>query len=192
MKKYILLIIISNLSCFAQQTIPITNYSTSDLKNNNHIKDFTGVLDKFIGQWKWTDSNNPNTYFLVNLFKVEDWNPSNIDNFFEDKILGNYSFVENGQIVINTLSYMSFNDINSNEHPTIISNVDRPFFLSLSINMSDKIKGKTCYADFNIINPNSSTISATWKMYEREASLVGGNPIPIGFSIPNDVVLIKQ
>lgn len=67
MKKYIILsvLIITSISCKAQTTYSLSNYDTSVLKNNNYIKDFDGILDKFVGIWKWTDSTNPNTYLVV-------------------------------------------------------------------------------------------------------------------------------
>ena len=195
MKNYNILILVAfiSLSCKAQTTYPLSNYNTAVLKNNNYIKDFEGILDKFVGTWKWTDTSNPNTYLSVEFVKVVHWNPNNINNFFEDTILGNYKYVLNGVVISNTLNYNS-TDLYSNNHPVIMANIGKPPFKDLDINMRDVIKNKTCYADFKIIDLNASTLSATWKMIQKEGIRFGTGLTPIqpGFSIPSDVVLIKQ
>ena len=193
MKKYIILsiLIITSISCKAQTTYSLSNYDTSVLKNNNYIKDFDGILDKFVGTWKWTDSTNPNTYFIVQFVKVEHRNPNNINNFYQDDILGNYKYVVNGVEITNTLNYNS-NDIYSNNYPVILSNIGKLPFKDLNINMSDVLKHKTCSASFEILNLTATPLSAHWKMRNNEHYDHGGDHQPEEFSIPSDVILIKQ
>ena len=193
MKKYIILsvLIITSISCKAQTTYSLSNYDTSVLKNNNYIKDFDGILDKFVGTWKWIDSTNPNTYLVVQFVKVEHWNASNTRVFYKDLLLGNYKYVVNGVEVTNTLNYNS-NDIYSNSHPVIISSVEKSPYKDLSISMRDVLKHKTCSAGFEILNLTASPLSAHWKMTNNEHFDYGGDHQPEEFSIPSDVILIKQ
>ncbi len=190
----ILLIFVASFSCKAQQTYPMSMDYTNYLKNNNHIKDTNGDLNKFVGTWKWIHPTNPNTYFEINFVKVEDWNANNINNYFIDKILGNYKYVENGIIITNTLTWNTYNDLYSTTFPAIISNCFRPLFKDLLINMSDVAKSKTCKADFNIIDLNATTLTASWKLISTDQIRVGTNlpDVQQGFSIPTDIILVKQ
>jgi hypothetical protein len=192
MKKYIILfILITSISCKSQTTYSLSNYDTSVLKDNNYIKDLDGLLDKFVGTWKWIDSTNPNTYLIVQFEKVEHWNASNTRVFYKDLILGNYKYVVNGVEITNTLNYNS-NDIHSNNHPVIISSIGKSPFKNLSISMRDVLISKTCNASFEILNLTETPLSAHWKMTNKEHFDHGGNPQPSEFSIPSDVILIKQ
>ena len=164
------------------------------LKNNNYIKDMDNDLDKFVGTWKWTSPTNPNTYFEINFFKVLRWNANNINNYFKDKIFGNYKYVENGVIITNTLTWNTYNDLYSNTFPVIMSNAEKPLFKQLLINMQDIAKNKTCKANFDIIDLNATPLTATWKLISTDQIRIGVNlpHVQQGFSIPTDIVLIKQ
>ena len=191
MKKYlILLLFYVCFSCKAQETIPMSQDYTDYLKNNNYIKDTNNDLDKFVGTWKWINPANPNTYFEIIFFKVTYWNPNNINNYFEDAILGNYKYIENGIIFTNTLTWNSYNDLYSNTFPVIMSNPEKPLFKELLINMRDVAKNKNCKADFKIIDLTASVLTATWKMSYVEGWRI--TPVQQGFSIPTDIVLTKQ
>lgn len=195
MKKLLMLLFfVVSYSCKAQQTIPMSMDYTNYLKNNNYIKDTNNDLNKFIGTWKWINPTNSNTYFEINFFKVLYWNPNNINNFFEDTILGNYKYVENGVIITNTLTWNTYNDLYSNTFPVILSNVEKPLFKELLINMRDVAKNKTCEANFNIIDLNATTLTANWKLISTDQIRVGNNlpAVQPGFSIPTDIVLTKQ
>lgn len=195
MKKYLIfLIAIASFSCKAQRTYPMSIDYTNYLKNNNYIKDTNNDLDKFVGTWKWINPTNSNTYFEINFFKVLYWNPNNINNHFEDTILGNYKYVENGVVITNTLTWNTYNDLYSNTFPVIMSNVEKPLFKELLINMRDVAKNKTCKANFNIIDLNATTLTANWKLISTDQIRVGQNlpNVQQGFSIPTDIILTKQ
>ena len=191
MKKVILLLIFAvSFSCKAQQTIPMSQDYTNYLKNNNYIKDTNNDLDKFVGTWKWISPTNSNTYFEIVYFKVLYWNPNAINNYFEDKVLGNYKYVENGVIITNTLNWNTYNDLYSSTFPAIIGNDVKPQFKDLLINMSDVAKSKTCKADFKIIDLNATILTASWKMKYTDGWRIA--PVQPGFSIPTDIILVKQ
>ncbi len=195
MKKYLILLIISVFfSCKAQQTIPMSQDYTDYLKNNNYIKDTNNDLDKFVGTWKWINQTNSNTYFEINFFKVLYWNANNINKFYEDKIFGNYIYVENGVIITNTLTWNTHDNLYSNTFPIIIANCFRPLFKELLINMIDVAKSKTCEAEFNIVDVNSTILAANWKLSSTDEIRIGTNlpDVQTGFSIPTDILLIKQ
>lgn len=118
MKNIITSIIIAFLSfsCKGQATYSLSTYTLDNLKNNNYIKDTNGILNPFVGTWKWTDPSNPNTIFTVVLTKEQHWNPNNINNYYKDVILGTYKYVVNGVILIDALSYTS-TDILSTNYP---------------------------------------------------------------------------
>lgn len=195
MKKYLILLIFAVcFSCKAQQTIPMSIDYIDYLKSNNYIKDTNNDLDKFVGTWKWISPTNSNTYFEINFFKVLYWNPNSIRNYYEDKILGNYKYVENGITITNTLTWNTYNDLYSATFPAILGNDVKPLFKDLMINMRDIAKSKTCKADFNIIDLNATTLTANWKLISTDQIRVGTNlqPVQPGFSIPTDIILTKQ
>lgn len=194
MKKYlILLTFVTCFSCKAQEIVSMSIDYSDYLKNNNYIKDINNDLNKFVGTWKWINPSNPNTYFEINFVKVENWNPNNRKKYFIDKIIGNYKYVENGIQITNTLTNNVY-DMNSPNFPNMLTNCFAPYFKDLLINMSDVVKGKTCVADFKIINLNSTILTANWKLTSNDQIRIGENlpDIQSGFSIPTDIILTKQ
>ena len=183
-----------SIASTAQQTIPMAMDYSNYLENNNYIKDFDNDLEKFVGTWKWTSPTNPNTYFEINFFKVLRWNANNINKFFGDEIFGNYQYVENGNVITNTLTWNTSDDLYSTTFPAIMSNCFKPLFKELLINMRDIGKNKTCKANFNIIDLNATTLTATWKLISTDQIRIGVNlpHVQQGFSIPTDIVLIKR
>jgi hypothetical protein len=195
MKKYLLLLIfVVNFTCTAQQTIPMAMDYSNYLKNNNYIKDMDNDLDKFVGTWKWTSPTNPNTFFEINFFKKEYYNPSGKNKFYIDVVLGNYKYVDNGVEISNTLNRINPDNISSTLFPILIANTLKPYFKQLLINMTDIIKNKTCKANFDIIDLNATPLTATWKLISTDQIRIGVNlpHVQQGFSIPTDIVLIKQ
>ena len=197
MKKLITILILALLSygCKAQQTVPMNTDYSDYLKDNNYIKDTEGDLNKFVGTWKWTDPNNPNTYMELQFFKVLHWNSNNINNYYEDSIFGNYKYVQNGVIITNTLGQNNTDDLyNNSVFPKISTNDKSPSFKDLKIFMSDVVKHKTCKADFEILDLDIYPLQANWHMYVDEQIIykAPGDPAVIpGFTLPNDVVLTK-
>ena len=202
MKKYIFLAI--SIICFSckAQIYPMNQDYLNYLDNNNYIKDTNNDLNKFEGIWKWTSPTNTNTYFEVHFFKVLNWKyPSPKFNYYMDHIFGNYKYVENGVEVTNTLNRTNYNSTIFGQSPIILSNCFAPLFKDLNIIMRDVAKNnKNCEAELSIINLNSTTLTATWKMIERGDQIrirYNGDNVttplaPVGFSIPTNIVLTKQ
>ncbi len=76
------------------------------------------------------------------------WNPNNFENYFEDKILGNYKYLENGNVITNTLTWNTSNDLYSTTFPAIMSNCFKPLFKELLINMRDIGKKQDLQSQF--------------------------------------------
>jgi hypothetical protein len=100
MKKIniLILFLFTSSSCKAQVTeiIPIQNHCYPSTKNV-YYKDVNNLLNPFVGTWVYT---NGTTSFKIVLRKVTNFN----NGFnFEDFIVGEYEYIENGVTLINTL-----------------------------------------------------------------------------------------
>ena len=193
MKKYTILLLITfiSISCKAQNTYPLSNYDSRNLKNNNYIKDTQGVLNPFVGTWEWS---NGTTSFRVVLTKEEHWNGGNTDNYYTDKILGGYRYIENGNLIVDKLIYTTnFTTDTStwSAFSSILGGVSYPDTNILNISVSDVIKGKDCRATM-ILQPNTNgNLQAIWSLFDQETSNYYGAIKQQGFSIPTDVILTK-
>ena len=194
MKKIFLIIIIflGNLAK-AQQTYSITYNGNADIyQKNNKIKDDVGTLDKFDGDWKWTSPTNPDTYMIIRLFKILDWNPNPSHNYFEDKVLGNYRYIENGIEITNTLNFTELSNVYATNFVSMLANLDNVVpFDNVSINMVDIIKSKNCKAEFKIVDVNATVKTATWQMRNTEG-IKFKMAVISGFTLPNNIILTKQ
>ena len=200
MKNIAILLILFITSCKAQTIVSLSTATSWDYGHNNYVQDTDGVLNPFLGTWRWTDTST-NSEFTVVFIKKEMHNPENMNDYKEDIIMGGYKYIHNGVLIIDcTVFTTSFNSAipsSFTNYAPILSNISAPFE-SLSLNLSDKIKGKACHGSFDFINPEPHpsggifSNQARWKIWDREHWTVNGvNPLPVGFSIPTDVILTK-
>jgi hypothetical protein len=175
----------SHMEC--QTTYPLTNYTNDVLHSNNYIKDTTGILDKFVGTWKYTNGSDE---FTIKIIKKEKDNIFGSRDYYKDMLYGGYRYIKNGSLIINRLDF-TFNDIYDPNYPIILgsgnlSNNNN----SISLLGDDVIVHKPVYIELKIID--SSTIE--WKMIPRENISVNGNsPTPgVGWGIPTNLILTKQ
>ncbi|RBW57579.1 hypothetical protein DS884_11030 [Tenacibaculum sp. E3R01] len=111
MKIYIIivLILITTISCKAQQVIPVENqidYKDKEIEfpEGVYIKDVNNVLDKYIGVWKGT-YNFKNYEFKVSKVTKQ----SNISTLKLDKLLIRYKITAaNGLVLENTLNFPDY------------------------------------------------------------------------------------
>ncbi|HLF51033.1 DUF6705 family protein [Flavobacterium sp.] len=189
----LILITILTISCKAQQTISLSTYDGStDLKNNNYIKDIDGILDPFVGTWEWNDGNN--TFFRIKFIKVLHYKAHNLENVYKDELMGGYQYVLNGVEIVNTLNFTTtFNDLaTALTFAPLLTVLDRPANKNLHITASDKIKGKLCGANFTIQDLSSNPLKAQWRLHNIETYRSSNLPKkPIDFSIPTDLILTK-
>lgn len=199
MKKifYILLLSLSFINCKAQ-TISMTTTNYNNIPNGAYIKDLDGKLNSFAGTWKWTNGSDE---FILKLVKVEMYNSSGLNEYYEDKIMGGYKFTQSGIEIVNTLTFnTSFNpnDITTfDSYAPILSNLHSPFD-TLTMIFSDKIKGKVCHASLELISPlvlpngNFSSTQAQFKLWNRETwNINGDNPVDQSFILPTNIIMTK-
>jgi len=91
--------------CKAQTPVLSINTHDYGYTNGAYYKDINNDLNKFIGTWKYTNGTTTLTITLQK--KVMLQNTLDSLNFYEDILVGEYKYVENGVEKINTLSQLS-------------------------------------------------------------------------------------
>ena len=99
-----------NISCKAQNPIIKIEDQDGEPVKNTYYKDVNNLLDPFTGTYLYTDSNTSLKIILQK--KILSY-----DGFcYEDLIIGEYQYIENGIEKTNTLSKINTNYTNQNEH----------------------------------------------------------------------------
>ena len=110
MKNILKLILVFAIltNCKAQNPIfDISQDSGTDNPDGAYYKDIQNVLDPFIGTYIYT---NGSTFFKIVLQKKT---MSSVNGrYYEDLIIGEYLYTENGNEIINTLNNLNQNYIN--------------------------------------------------------------------------------
>lgn len=185
-----ILLLLAFASCKAQNTYPLSNFQPKHLKNNNYIKDTENVYDSFEGTWQWT---NGTSTFTVKLQKVEHWKAPN-DNYYSDLILGGYRYIENGNLIIDKLTFTTEfpNETTASSFAKIQGGISYPVINKLIIIIRDVIKNKSCMAELTLQTGPDGEQQLQWYLHDfqsyRDPSL---GPKPLDFSIPTNVVLTK-
>lgn len=188
--KALLFIFIINLTSTinAQNSIiDVYDGIVQDVPSGTYLKDINNTFDKFLGTWKWQEGNKILTFKIQ---KVTQYYYSEY-NVFEDFIIGNYSYTENGgsTYLVNTIIQNA--GINNK---TLV-----PLYTCGTLNQNEInftfhdiiFNKKSCDAVFkflpNSINQMKLTLSNHFKGY-----ILPDLPPNPEFSIPNNVVLTKQ
>ena len=89
-------------SCKSNQvTIPIYNIP-NDYTSGRYEKDMDNNFNPYEGTWKWQNGNNSLTIQLKKITKY--YVQNNIYNkFYRDYLIGEYTLVKNGAVVINSM-----------------------------------------------------------------------------------------
>ena len=92
------LLILTLTACKAQTPIVEIDarYKTTPL--GGYFKDINNEFDKFTGTWLFSDGNNS---FILVLEKKEMIYDG--DEYYEDLIVGEYQYIENSNIIVNTI-----------------------------------------------------------------------------------------
>ncbi|UOX35116.1 hypothetical protein LXD69_06280 [Flavobacterium sediminilitoris] len=178
-------------SCKAQTNIVniIERCDSHPLNRDNgslYLKDINNLYAPYLGTWKWTEGNREFTLTLLKQTKYH-YNQG-IDNYYEDRIVGYYTYKENGVELINTS--------NDNLIDSYNIKVDYRFNCrsKLSGLIKDIAKNKRYLSWFEIISPTQ----IRFKGKEEEDGRIQkeGMPPPpvvyVGNSFPLDMVLTKQ
>ena len=186
-----ILLLLAFASCKAQNTYPLSNFQPKHLKNNNYIKDTENVYDSFEGTWQWT---NGTSTFTVKLQKVEHWKAPN-DNYYSDLILGGYKYEENGNVLVDKLTFttsFTIDPLTWINFAIIQGGISYPNINELGIIIRDVIKNKSCMAELTLQTGPDGEQQLQWYLHDfqsyRDPSL---GPKPLDFSIPTNVVLTK-
>jgi len=88
---------------WAQYIVPIEEaYQNNSFQApKKYYKDVNGVLNKFIGTWKWQDRDiNPTKIFEITFYKNEKRDRGSIS--FTDELRSKFRYIEDNQIVYDT------------------------------------------------------------------------------------------
>jgi hypothetical protein len=123
----IIIIIFSVIQVDAQEPIRPMYNSPIELTSGSYSKDLDNDLNPFIGEWKWEEGNNSLT---IQFQKIEMYhnNSNQYFNDYEDELVGDYKYIENGVEVINTLPLNFTGDKYDNQiRGAIITTLNRGF-----------------------------------------------------------------
>jgi len=106
MNKLILLIILLlTVNCKSQTNIidaaDVCNYNSINLNDGGlYLKDISNIIMPYLGVWKWTSGNKEMTLTLIKQTKYH--YTSGTDNYYADRLVGYYTYKENGLTIIDT------------------------------------------------------------------------------------------
>ena len=87
-------------SCKAQDiTLPLTASIDEDINKTYYYKDTNGDLNKFLGTWKYTDTDKE----LIMTFFLNLKDETGTGDFY-DEIYAKFKYTENGTVIYNTLN----------------------------------------------------------------------------------------
>ncbi|TXE17644.1 hypothetical protein ES692_08755 [Psychroserpens burtonensis] len=95
---YTILLFISILSCKAQSPIVDIDAPRSSTIDGAYFKDINNEFNKFTGTWFFTEGSTSITFEIKKVEMI--FNGTD----YEDKLVGEYKYVSNGLIVVNTLA----------------------------------------------------------------------------------------
>ena len=129
MKKIIFTTIIILLFSLANAQTPIINffYKHRGSIANAYYKDTDNFQDQYLGTWLYT---NGSTSLKIKFEKKVMFYNKNDDKFFyEDLLIGEYQYIENGIEKVNTLNNLSLNITNPDDYNLLgISRITRARF----------------------------------------------------------------
>ena len=104
MKKIlsILFFLVTAVSYSQENIVPLEETSQHDPFETPKVyyKDVNGVLNKFIGTWKYQSTSNPSKVFEITFYKIEKRDRGNIS--FTDELSSYFKYTINGQTVYET------------------------------------------------------------------------------------------
>lgn len=202
MKYFIILLIIISTSLKSQSSIIDIEEPGFGKPNGYYQKDTNNILDPFQGTYIYA---NGNTSFKIILTKMM---MQPVASHYEDLIIGEYQYIENGVEKINTLSNLNIpysdqylkhaiagNDVlwnNSREWKCPLCN---PNEKRLAVVLEDKISGRS--ADFlmrrTVIN-GQQVMQVMVQHISSDPIVVGSNaPAQPEFTLPTDeFIMVKQ
>ena len=191
-------LIISFISCKAQTPVfDITDYSnrsTSEVPNR-YIKDISNLLDPFVGTYIYND--------VTKILKIvlQKKTMSLRYNYYEDLIIGEYQYIEDGVEKSNTLYKLSNNypdGIYYSIHGNQIMNGNTlcddclPNEKHLRGGLVETATRNSAEIDFKLTTVGGQPAIRVW-LYWRYRTVVDGDPEPPQASFPGgEYIMLKQ
>ncbi|TYB69080.1 hypothetical protein ES677_14590 [Bizionia gelidisalsuginis] len=168
MRNIILIALIGiTFTCKAQNPIISIHDKNAEITTDSYLKDINNDLDKFVGTWLYT---NGTTSLTIKFEKKEQvYN----DDWYEDLLVGEYKYIENGVQKVNTLiDFDNTDDLDSVYDHSLLGNytILKKEFPGCS-NCSLLEKRVRIY--FEDPNPNLSYLVGTMYMGLRHISEFG-------------------
>ena len=125
MKQLVFITIITVLSCKAQTIIvPIGSGDDIQLNTNYYHKDVNNEFGRFEGTWLYTDGNTE----LIFKLKKEELYQISSDSHYEDLLVGEYQYIENGVEKANTLADFDNASISGYDHYISSTQITWPLY----------------------------------------------------------------
>lgn len=184
--KIVLLMIFAAAACRAQSsTYSFTDYCENDIPSvsvqNMYIKDVEGFLDPFEGTWKWINGSNSLTIVIE---KKEMVYHQTIRKYYKDELYANIKYVENGQVILNTLTSTTYP---LKSYDCIPVNGEYRF------SFNDPLKNKYGKVFLTLMN-NNTQIKFYLRNNEGPQLLQPGETFDPDFTLPRrtEIILTKQ
>lgn len=206
----LLLITVFTISCKAQTIIALDDTSDYDYNSTSKPilrKDINNIRDSFIGVWQGIEGTRELTVYLYKLDGVPVGLGGAKGEFFKDGIMGYYIYKENGVEILNCQdNLLNPHVANDQRYGPIFGFTNngveftgmRFIDYGIQIQNPDGTYGaKGANADIIITNSGSSTLQATFKVYQaREIVRIVDTDNPIepynhNYSIPENLTLTK-
>ena len=199
-KLNILAVLLLSINCKAQTPILDISDSGTGLPNGYYLRDNNNLLNSFEGTYQYTNGNTILKIVLVK--KTQQYN----QEFYEDLIIGEYQYIENGIEKINTLNEINnvyieqrFHKIDSN----FLVNNNFKLFPCLDCFSNEKRlyasifdPSTNSYADIVIrktILNSQQIIKINIINFKKGLIIVNGLATEPNFSLPlEEYILIKQ
>lgn len=186
MKKLFLIITLTITLFLNAQTsiVGLRETTRSEAPIGTYIKDTDNEFIPYLGTWKY---QNGNEIFILKLEKITKYYDSSRKIYF-DFIKGNYSYSLDGgnTYLVNTIQ--SNNGNNLPEGNSLFGSY--VFMLSENFTFRDILYNKLCFV--TLVFPQNNTNFLEMKLSCHTKGSINGQPIQSGFSIPNNIILIKQ
>jgi hypothetical protein len=203
MKHYILItLLFIGAFGFAQQTIkPIETENIVPNTDNTYFKDVNNQLDKFVGTWKYEDTNT-NTVFEITLTKI--LHQEVHKNSFADELIAQFKLTVNGVELYNTYTipcadcvidggFRSERIYNpSTTYYTIIPpNVNTYFMCIAEPDFEDDVLASNLKLvhQRDLVTGNAQLI---WTNKVREVTYYQTTQVVNIYKMPHNMILIKQ
>jgi len=135
MKKNIIIIVVMLLA-FSVKSQTKSLYEDEYAIKDAYYKDLYNDLDRYIGTWKYTSGSISLTIILQK--KLRQHVLDEVYDFYEDVLVGEYMYVENGIVKANTLSQLNLNlNLEANKYNivgNIIAGPNSPYCLNCGPN----------------------------------------------------------